>query len=187
MSEENLFNNYYQIIKAIRGCIDQKLVLPSLVLIYTAIDSVSWLACNEQNIGVGKRFQKWVHEWMLKDGKLNCSAEELYPARCGVLHTLTPNSNLSEKKGVRKVAYAWGKADSEKLEESISALSMSDSIVSVHLEDLFWSFSNGFTNYIEHVFDNDQQREKFLRKAGVHFANLEMSKLDEFLENARKV
>ncbi|MFA6164631.1 MAG: hypothetical protein WC685_14530 [Methylobacter sp.] len=186
MSEEKLFKNYYQLIKATENCIDQNLVLPSLILIYTSIDSVSWIANDSPNADVGKQFQKWVNEWMLKDGGLDCTAEELYAARCGVLHTLTPNSRLSEKKGVRKVAYAWGKASPDKLTESISALSMRNSLASVHIEDLFWSFRNSFANYMDHVFNDNEERAKFLNKAGEHFTNLEMAKMDDFLAITRK-
>jgi hypothetical protein len=128
-----------------------------------------------------------VNTWMLKNGKLKCTAEELYAARCGVLHSLTPYSTLSEKKGVRKIVYAWGKAKHEELEESISTLSMNDSIVSVQLEDLFWYFRGGFADYLDHVFSSDKEREKFLIKSGQHFSNINLEQMDEFLQIARSM
>jgi len=182
---DNLFKNYYQLIQATDDCVNKNMVMPALVLIYTAIDSVSWIASDNPNEGVGTRFQNWVSAWMLQNEKLTCTAEELYAARCGVLHTLTPNSSLSENKGVRKIAYAWGKAKQEELEESISALSMSVDIASIHLEDLFLSFREGFSNYLEHTFSIEEEKKKFLSKTGQHFANIEMEKIDEFLEITR--
>jgi len=184
---ENLFTSYSQLIQAADECVNKHMVLPALVLIYTAIDSVSWIASEDPNELVGIRFKNWVNTWMLKNGKLKCAAEELYAARCGVLHSLTPNSTLSEKKGVRKIAYAWGKAKHEELEESISALSMNDSIVSIHLEDLFWSFRGGFADYLDHVFSSDKELEKFLIKSGQHFANINLEQMDEFLQIARSI
>jgi hypothetical protein len=182
---ENLFKNYYQLIQAMDDCVSKRMIIPALILIYTAIDSVGWIASDNPKEGVGTRFQNWVNNWMLNNGRLTCAAEELYAARCGVLHTLTPNSTLNEKKGVRKIADAWGKARHEDLEESIHALSMGGSIASIHLDDLFLSFREGLADYIEHVFSNDEEKEKFLKKSGQHFANLEMQKVDEFLEIAR--
>ena len=182
---ENLFNNYYQLIEATDVCVNKHMIMPALILIYTAIDSVGWIASDNPKEAVGTRFQNWVNKWMLKNGRLKCTAEELYAARCGVLHTLTPNSTLSEKKGIRKIAYAWGIAKHEDLDESISALSMNNRIVSIHLDDLFSSFREGFADYIEHVFSNREIKEKFLKKSGQHFANLKMEKMDEFLEIAR--
>ena len=182
---ENLFKNYYQLIQVTDECVSKHMILPSLILIYSAIDSASWIASDHPNEGVGVRFKRWVDEWMLKNGDIKCTAEELYAARCGVLHTLTPNSTLSDKKGVRRIAYAWGKAKTIELEESISALSMEDDVVSIHLEELFWAFRRGFADYLDYVFGNDQERDKFLSKSGQHFANLEMGKMDEFLELTR--
>ncbi len=181
----NLFKNYFQLIKATEDCINKHMIIPALVLIYTAIDSASWIASENPSESVGTRFQNWVNKWMLNNGKLKCTAEELYAARCGVLHTLTPNSTLSEKKGVRKIAYAWGNAKYEELEESITALSMNDNVASIHLEDLFWSFREGFANYLEHVFSSDEERDKFLSQSGQHFANLEMEEMDDFLKRTR--
>lgn len=182
-----LFKNYYQIIQTAEDCIEQHMLLPALILIYTAIDSVSWVASEDQNEAVRTRFTNWVNRWMLKNRKLKCTAEELYAARCGVLHTLTPNSFLSEKKSVRKIAYAWGKAKNEDLEESISSFSMSDSLVSIHLEDLFWSFREGFADYLEYISGCDEERQKFLEKSGQHFANITMEQMDEFLKLTRPI
>lgn len=183
---ENLFKNYYQVIQATDDCLKNNMNMPALILIYTAIDSASWIASDDPNEAVGTRFQNWVNKWMLKSKRLKCSAEELYAARCGVLHTLTPNSKLSENKGVRKIAYAWGKAKHEDLEESISSISMSKSIVSIHINDLYWAFREGFADYLELVFSNKESKEKFLNKSGQHFVNLEMEKMEDFLNASRK-
>jgi hypothetical protein len=103
MTQQNLFENYKHLIQAIWYCEENHLLTPALVMIYTAIDSVSWIAASSSKDS-GKAFQKWVSEWMLKDPRIKCSAEELYAARCGVVHTLTPNSSMTQK-GVRRIAY----------------------------------------------------------------------------------
>ena len=182
---ENLFNNYYQVVQTIDDCVSTHRIAPALILIYSAIDSASWIASDNPNEAVKIRFQDWVNKWVLNNDKLKCTAEELYAARCGILHSLTPNSTLSEKKGVRKIAYAWGKAKTKDLEESISILSMNEEIASILLEDLFWSFREGFVDYLEHVFNNKKEKEKFLTKSGQHFASIEMEKVDIFLESTR--
>lgn len=184
---ENLFKSYYQLIQAADECVSKHMALPALVLIYTSIDSVGWIASEDPNEQPGHRFKNWVNTWMLKDGELKCSAEELYAARCGILHRLTPDSTLSEKKGVRIVAYAYGKAKHEQLEEYSAVLEINDKVVSVHLKDLFWSFKKGFANYLEHVFSNDRELEKFLIKSGQHYATVNMVQMDELLQSARAI
>ena len=185
MSKQNLFRNYTHLITAIDYCITENLVMPALVLIYTAIDSVSWLASGDASLSVSERFQMWANNWMLEKYSLTCTAEELYAARCGVLHTLTPNSYLSEKKGIRRIAYAWGKGTRDELEESIKLLDNNE-LVAVHIDDLFWSFRFGFADFIEATMEDAQRAKLFIQKANKHFANLDIPTMNEFLESARE-
>jgi hypothetical protein len=42
---------------------------------------------------------------MLPGSDLECDAEEIWGARCGLLHTLTAESNMSRNRGVRMINY----------------------------------------------------------------------------------
>ena len=183
MSEQNLFRSYSQIITAIDYCISDKLIMPALVLIYSAIDSVSWIASDNEDQSVGERFQSWVNEWMLQKYPLPCTAIELYAARCGILHTLTPDSDLTTKKGVRRLSYAWGKAQQKDLDESIKLVKY-PGIVAVHVNDIVSSFENGFTDFIEALETDKVKRELFIKKSGKHFANVVISVINDFLASS---
>ena len=159
--------------------------MPALILLYSAIDSVSWIASDDENQPVGKRFQIWVDTWMLQKYPLPCTAIELYAARCGILHTLTPDSDLSEKKQVKRISYAWGTAKQKDLDESIKLLDY-PGLVAVHIDDISHSFRNGFADFIESLEKDDNKRALFTQKAGKHFANTEMSLISEFLASAKK-
>ncbi len=185
MSEENLFRNYYQIITVIDHCIAENMIMPALVLVYSAIDSVSWLASENENQAVGERFQVWVDIWMLQKYPLPCTAEELYAARCGILHTLTPNTKLSERKGVRQISYAWGIAKQKDLEESLNLLDYPE-YVAVHVNDIVSSFKNGFADFIEAIQSDESKKELFIQKSGKHFANTEISVVSNFLASAKE-
>lgn len=182
---DSFYKNYTQVIEAADYCVTKHLTLPALILIYSAIDSAGWVASSNQKKSVNARFTDWVNNWMLKDGKLKCTAEELYAARCGVLHTLTPNSSLSKNKGVRKIAYAWGKAKTETLVESISELSMESEIASIHIDDLFTSFKEGLANYLEYAFKNAEEKENILLKSNQHFVNMESELMDLFIKEIK--
>lgn len=182
MSEQGLFKSYFQIITAIDYCITEKLIMPALVLIYSAIDSISWVASDDENQKVGERFQVWVDKWMLQKYPLPCTALELYAARCGILHTLTPKSILSEKKNVRRISYAWGTARQKDLEESIKRLQY-PGLVAVHINDIFHSFKNGFADFIESIEDDKVKRDLFTQKANEHFTNTDISVISDFLND----
>lgn len=159
--------------------------MPALVLIYSSIDSISWVANDEENQQVGKRFQTWVNSWMLQKYPLPCTAEELYAARCGILHTLTPESDLSEKKNVRLISYAWGTAQQKDLEETIKRIEY-PGLVAVHVNDILYSFMNGLADFINSLDIDHASRDSFIQKASKHFTNTEISVVDEFLTSSSK-
>jgi hypothetical protein len=185
MSDKNLFRSYFQLITAVDYCLTEKLILPALILIYSAIDSVSWLASDDDDQPVGVRFQYWVNNWMLLKYPLPCTAVELYAARCGILHTLTPNSSLHGKKKIRLLSYAWGEAKQENLNESIKLLEY-PGLVAVHVNDLFSSFRNGFADFIGTLEEDPMKKDIFAQKASKHFANTEISLVNEFLSLSKK-
>src|SRR5271157_5053173 len=183
MSEQNIIRGYAQINVAIDYCIEQNLLMPALILIYSAIDSISWAASENRSVRI--RFLTWVNKWMLKKYPLPCTAIELYAARCGIIHTLTPNSDLSENEGVRRISYAWSTAKQKDLEEAINLLKY-PGIVGVHINDLSFSFRNGLYDFIDALEKDKKRKELFTQKAGKHFANLEPSIMSEFLVSTKK-
>jgi len=185
MNEQNLFRSYSQIITAIDYCIVEKLIMPALVLIYSAIDSVSWIASDNDHQSVVDRFQTWVNTWMLQKYPLPCTAIELYAARCGILHKLTPESDLTKTKGVRRISYAWGTAQQNDLDESIK-LTKYAGIVAVHVNDIVSSFKNGFADFVEVLETDKVKRELFIKKAGKHFANIDILVISDFLASSQK-
>ncbi|MCY1284796.1 hypothetical protein D9M70_337130 [compost metagenome] len=53
---KNFYNNYLQVLVAIEYCERQNLLLPALIMTYSAIDSVSWLAAgSSKDSGSGLR------------------------------------------------------------------------------------------------------------------------------------
>ncbi|WP_313499325.1 hypothetical protein [Stutzerimonas nitrititolerans] len=179
MSQQNFYDNYLQVLQAITHCEENNLLTPALVMLYSAIDSVSWLACTTTKES-GKAFKAWVTDWMLKDPRIQCTAEELYAARCGLVHTLTPTSSLTQR-GIRKVAYSWGTASNRRLEELIDSVGANTELVPVHLSDLIQVFRTGMADYLEYVAEDPQRFDTFKEKCREHFATLSMDQVDEAL------
>lgn len=177
MSQQNFYANYLQLLQAIEHCEENHLLTPALVMLYSAIDSVSWLASSNQKES-GKAFRQWVSNWMLKDSTIKCSADELYAARCGLVHTLTPTSSMTQK-GTRKIAYSWGSGNNDQLETPISGLGADTELVSVHLSDLIKVFRNGMADYLVYVRQDSQRMKHFEEKCGEHFATLSIERVDE--------
>jgi hypothetical protein len=184
-TEQNLFSDYFQIFTVIDYCISEKLITPALILIYSTIDSISWLSTENSDQRNKEYFQNWVDTWMLKHYPLPCTSLELYAARCGILHTLTPSSDLSKKKGVRQISYAWGNASHIDLENTIQVLG-NRSLVAVHVNDILTSLRSGFIDFLSSIESNENSKKLFAQKASLHFVNTETNIVTEFLASHNK-
>lgn len=185
MSEKDLFKNYFDIVVAIDFCLSNKLIMPALILLYSAIDSISWIGNFGNLQTVRGRFELWVNTWMLQTYPLPCTATELYAARCGVLHTLTPYSELNEGNRVRKIIYAWGSTSKKDLAKSIKILGKSD-YVAVHITEILFAFRNGLVDFMESVQTDDNLKALVNEKAAKLFTNLEPLILKEFITKMEK-
>lgn len=79
---------------------------PTILLIYATIDILSSLARPMSRPDTHPQFFRgWVTEYMLPDSQLPCNAEDIYAARCGLLHTLTAESRHARLGYARMVNY----------------------------------------------------------------------------------
>ncbi|MGA2505252.1 MAG: hypothetical protein ABSG01_14290 [Anaerolineales bacterium] len=164
--------NYYQLLTAIDHCLEKGLNPPALILIFTGIDTMSWLAGNDQD-KVGDRFQTWVNEWMLKTHPLPCTALELYAARCAVLRTLTPTSDLSRNTGVRELVYAFGSKKQRELEISIQLNGFSEKYVAIHVNEILSSFREGIVAFLDSLNSSPERKQLFLQRAAKQYHYLD--------------
>lgn len=179
MTQQNFHTSYIQLLQAIEHCEKNNLVVPTLVMVYSAIDSVSWLASGDSKES-GKAFKRWVTDWMLNDPKIKCTAEELYAARCGLVHTLTPTSSTTSK-GVRKIAYSWGSGENDDLERLIKISASEETVTSVHLSDLIQAFRTGVADCLDQIYNDPERKRAFDKKCSEHFATIPHSKVSELL------
>jgi hypothetical protein len=170
---DRFFKNYYQHFRGIEICIENKLVFPSLTLIYSGIDTFSWVAYGD--ISVRKRFTKWVENHMYGAKPLSPRPIDLYAARCAILHTLTPNSDLSKNNSALPICYAWGNASLDELEKSIDTLKPGQ-VASVHLNDLFESYRLGVANFL----DTESDTQECKKRMSEHYSNLDTNTVSTF-------
>jgi hypothetical protein len=161
----------------IEVAISNNYILPALILIYSGIDSASWLAINNDNIPVKKRFISWVNKFLLPAGKISSTAEELYYARCGILHTLTA---YSDKRNIRKISYSYGTADNNKFQIVLDKIS-EKGFVSVHINDLYSAYCFALAKFFEESLENKSLADQIKHKAVKYFSNLAGKKIDNLL------
>jgi len=179
-TQQAFSHHMFALLESIDYCISKQYVLPCLTLLYSGIDIVASLEARP-NEPVNKSFTRWVKKYLLKHGAFQCNAIDLYAARCGVVHTFTPESDLSRKGKARQIAYAWGDADVSKLNKASDILGRKD-VVSVHLHDLVVAFRHSIVAYLEEIDSSPAKQQLFEKAAGLWFVPTDKSLVDELIE-----
>jgi hypothetical protein len=164
----------------IGSCIEKKAFAPTLILIYSAIDTTGWLDSPEEFFSKDS-FMCWVNNYLLKSKLLKCTAIDLYAARCGLLHTFTPNSKLSFSEKVRVISYAWGKAKVENMQRVMDYENKTNHSVVVHVEELYQAWLSGLALWGEDLDKDSDRSAKVLVKAAKFFVDVSAETLSDIL------
>lgn len=142
---EGFYKTYFDIFETIEECLTKGRIVPCLILIYSAIDSFSFLAEKTNRKGRSV-FKDWVKKWMLEKYPLPCNENDIYAARCGLLHQQISESDLSNDGKSLEIYYTWGKSNIEFLKYAIANSNKKDSVIAVRVEELLESFRKGLVD-----------------------------------------
>ena len=77
-------------------------------LMYSAVDALAALARPEGQPSTTRAdFIGWSEKYLLPSESLGCRTIDIYGARCGVLHTFSPESDLERAGEARRIIYQW--------------------------------------------------------------------------------
>jgi hypothetical protein len=80
---------------------------PAMILLFTAIDIFASLRRLETETDTnGGYFKKWVEDYMIAGSQRPFTSEDLWGARCGLLHTHTAASKVSRQGKARQLHYS---------------------------------------------------------------------------------
>jgi hypothetical protein len=136
-----------QTTRAIELCLAEDLWEPAIVLMLGFIDACAWLSRPLDHADVkADDFIAWTQKYVLPDSKLQCTAEELYAARCGMLHSLTGESRMHRQHKVRKIF--WARAQDDNV-YTLLQLRMNEKLlpVTVGIDHLFWALSRALDRF----------------------------------------
>jgi len=172
---EPFHKNLGDMLVAAERCIQLRQHLPALVLIYALVDSLAWAAAGNTQPKVGKRFESWVSTWLLPElaqFAQTVTATDLYAARCGVLHTLTGDSDLSTAGHAKRIMYAWGTARAEVLEAVIRETKQT-SHVALHYDDLHTALVRATARFLESANNDPALSARLELAAAKHYMNID--------------
>src|ERR1017187_9539045 len=99
---QTLIKNLDGLDDAVGRCLDARLILPALSLVFAGIDIVASLE-RDASEGTKAAFTKWADRSLPRPKSLPCPSLDLYPAHCEIRHTATAESDLSRTGKARKI------------------------------------------------------------------------------------
>jgi len=134
-------SNIHALLKAIDDCFKSKESLSGLILLYSLVDIMVWLSRDQHSADSTKSdFIRWVEEFLLPGANFACTADDLYSARCALIHAYAPEwgASMSRQSEVKKIHYIWGKVRKE---------TSKDENVVLHLDDLVNALKNAIQRF----------------------------------------
>ena len=131
--------------KSIDVCFERRLLLPSMVLQYSAIDILASLDAIDGNGSTRKNFLAWVNSFLLPGSPLKATAEDLYSSRCALVHAYSFDSDQTRRQKARQVYYWWGGAN-DLLADDLSTV-QSGKAVNVRMEHLLDAFRKAVVGF----------------------------------------
>jgi len=147
---------------AMRMCYEKKFFNPLYILLYSTIDTFSYLDRINDEEKVKDRFVRWVDTYLLPNPDLKCNSIELYGARCGMVHSSTAESNLSEKGKARQVLYYHSKEDT--FNPKLVKQNKQNEFVAVGTYSLVLSVIKAMDKYYTFLNNNESQLKIFAKR-----------------------
>lgn len=176
---DNLKAGLQQLDTAIKMCIDARLMMPALALLYTSMDIAAWVRWGDE-ANIGAQFIKWAERYLLPGSGLECKAKELFSARCGLLHTYSSKSRLTKKEEARELIYAWGVSKAEELQELLD-LSQLEDLIPVKIETLFEAYKQGITRMLEELEQDESLASEVYERGSKFYLNMSRAERDSLL------
>ena len=130
-----------------------------LVLLHSAIDIVSAVSRPVTSADTtGDVFKNWVNTYMLPDSQLTCSAEDIWGARCGLLHTLSLASRGSRTNQAKQLSFLNKESGVARLQEICNR--RGHDIVVVAIPTYTRAFFKGIERFNEQVMNDEELRSR---------------------------
>jgi hypothetical protein len=145
-------------------CLGEKLVVPALALLYSAIDVLGFLRSDEAS-AKRETFTAWVEAYMV--AFLNTKGIrgiDLYSARCGIVHTGQAASDLVKSGQARELWYQF------RGEAHVNLMAnLPEPPVLVDVDELVEAFTSACKEFVRDIRTDDTLGSRAEEKAGRFF------------------
>ena len=145
-----------QTVDAIKQLVVANRYFQALIVLYSAIDTLAWvnLECGDVTRSA---FYQWVDTYVAPKELIGCTAQDLYGARCAIVHSSTTESKLSRDGQARELWYVTSSYSAERLQ--VYAQSIGADVYVVSFTSLVAAFTEGLMNFSQ-ALTQDPELEK---------------------------
>ncbi|MGO4500060.1 hypothetical protein AB4114_29720 [Paenibacillus sp. 2RAB27] len=169
-----------EIIKSIELILENKLIQPTLILIYSGIDIVASLTVPIKRDVQRKDFEEWVNKYMVPHFDKPLTAKDIYAARCAVLHTMKAESKLSKEGQASQIYYVHGDKKEEELQFYVDLLGDSHKVI--HIEKLLKYFRMGIADMFENLDKDENLLINMKNRSRVILSNTSLTEFEKYLK-----
>ncbi|MCE5328107.1 MAG: hypothetical protein LLG01_17000 [Planctomycetaceae bacterium] len=167
-----LTNALVKMLDAARLCLEKRFDTPSLILLYSLIDTLAWLDITGGDGDVHRPdFERWVNKYLLPYDGLNCTANDLYGARCGLLHSHSPESRMSRNNVAKQIWYSFGNADKIFFDTFVQTQNPA-STISIRIETLIAAINEAILNFGEDALATTEGYNRVMKRAEKFFGTV---------------
>lgn len=149
-------------LRGIEAALDAQCMVSAVTLCYATIDALSALSRPEDQRDTNRTvFIDWIDSYLLPAPGLECTAIDLYGARCGILHTYRPESALSVAGDAPPIFYQWRDGPPAAYERDLP-----DNALVINVESLVQAVRTGAEKFAAAERANRQLSERITHHMG---------------------
>jgi len=164
MSKEAFIKTTTDLMTAVDEAFKKEAPLPAFILLYSSVDILASLTRPiTSDDTTGAIFKDWVTKYMIGSSSFVWTADDIWGARCGLLHTYTVQSRSSREGNAREMHYISDREFTEHVQKKLDP--NAEDKVFVCLPDLIVAFIDGVE-----AFARDVVADLDLQKRVLHHA-----------------
>jgi hypothetical protein len=147
-------------VDAISKLVMENLYTQALIILYSAVDTLAWANLPSGDVHQ-KDFIAWVDNYIKPEDKLGCTAEDLYGARCGLVHSGAAESQKSRKGEAEELWYATSPHSISLLEEYATQNNQRAKVV--YFTELLSAFVDAAQKFNDEI-SKDEQKQRIINE-----------------------
>jgi hypothetical protein len=158
LTTDQMINGYFQAtVEAVGALYEKGLYGHVLIVVYSTIDTLGLLdAPPSQTTASGDTFRNWTRKYLLTEPSIEFTDTDLWAARCGVLHTFSSISNLSNSGAAKELQYYCGDKSTDAAQKFVTVTKsiQGGKHLPVHYQDLLDAFFSAIKKFVYDLHNN---------------------------------